>query len=194
MPFAVVYDACVLYPAPLRDLLLRVAQAGLVQARWSPTILDECFASIARERPDLAPERLARTRELMERALPAAMVHSYEPLVDGLQLPDPDDRHVLAAAIRAGAQAIVTFNLKDFPAESLARYDIDAKHPDEFVLDCLDLAPALVANCLREQAQALRSPPKSVAEVLAELRAGGLVQSVARINELFGGDLTSTIT
>lgn len=65
-------------------------------------------------------------------------------------MPDPDDRHVVAAAIRAGAQTIVTFNLRDFPSGVLSRYDIEAKHPDDFVLDCLDLAPALVSNCLRE--------------------------------------------
>ena len=149
-------------------------------------ILDECFRSIERERPELAPARLARTRELMERALPAAMVQDFESLVDSVTLPDPDDRHVVAAAIRAGAQAIVTFNLRDFPAEVLRLYDLDAKHPDEFVLDCLDLAPALVANCVREQAGALRQPARSVADVLADLRAGGLVQSVARLHELFG--------
>lgn len=192
MPFAVVYDACVLHPAPLRDLLLRVARAGIVQARWSPTILDECFSSIARERPDLDPKRLERTRELMEIALPAAMVHEYESLIDAISLPDIDDRHVAAAAVRAGAQAIITFNLKDFPAAALARYGIDAKHPDDFVLDCLDLAPALVANCIREQASALRNPQRSIADVLADLRNGGLVQSVARLNELCGGDVPSS--
>lgn len=128
----------------------------------------------------------------MNIALPGAMIDEYAPLIEGLELPDPNDRHVLAAAIRAGAQAIVTFNLRDFPSAVLSRYDIDAKHPDEFVLDCLDLAPALVANCLREQVSALRSPARSVTELLADLRSGGLVQSVARLNELLGGERPST--
>jgi predicted nucleic acid-binding protein len=192
VPFSVVYDACVLHSAPLRDLLLRVAQSGIVQARWSSKILDECFESIARVRPDLEPERLERTRRLMEVALPAAMVYEYESLIDAIDLPDVDDRHVVAAAIRAGAQAIVTFNLKHFPATALSRYDIDSKHPDQFVLDCLDLAPAIVAHCVREQADSLRNPPRSIVDVLAELRNGGLVQSVARLNELFGGDPPSS--
>lgn len=186
MPFAVVYDACALYPAPLRDLLMRIARTGIVQARWSDAILDECFASIARERPELDRERLARTRALMQAALPAATVHDFKHLVDGIELPDPDDRHVVAAAIRGGAQAIITFNLKDFPQEALRRFDIEAKHPDDFVIDCLDLAPALVANCVREQAAALRNPARSVGEVLSDLRAGGLVQAVAKLNELLG--------
>jgi hypothetical protein len=78
--FTVVYDACVLYPAPLRDLLLRVAMTGIVRARWSETILDECFRSIAAQRPDLAPEALARTRELMNRAVPDCLVTGFEDL------------------------------------------------------------------------------------------------------------------
>ena len=107
MAFIVVYDACVLYPAPLRDLLIRIANAGIVQAKWSERILDECFRSILRQRPDLSAEALQRTRELMAIAVPDCMVTAFEPLEAGLTLPDPDDRHVLAAAIRANAQVIV---------------------------------------------------------------------------------------
>ena len=116
MAFVVLYDACVLYPAPLRDLLVRLANTGVVRARWSAAILDECFRNILENRPELKPEALQRTRELMTRAVPDCMVTGFEQLIDGLVLPDSDDRHVLAAAIRAGAQAIVTFNLGDFPA------------------------------------------------------------------------------
>src|SRR5678809_409481 len=99
MAFVVVYDACVLYPAPLRDLLLRVARTGLVRARWSDAILDECFRSILENRPELRPEALDRTRELMKLAVPDGIVEGYEDLIAGLTLPDPDDRHVLAMAI-----------------------------------------------------------------------------------------------
>jgi predicted nucleic acid-binding protein len=122
--FIVLYDSCVLYPAPLRDLLIRIAAAGVVQARWSEAILEECFRSILNERPDLKPTALARTRELMKEAVRDCMVTGYEGLLGGLKLPDPDDRHVLAAAIRAGAQVIVTLNLKDFPPSALKPYDI----------------------------------------------------------------------
>lgn len=186
MAFVVLYDACVLYPAPLRDLLVRLANTGIVRARWSKPILDECFRSILENRPDLKPDSLERTRELMTHAVPDCVVAGFDALVGGLDLPDPDDRHVLAAAIRAGAQSIVTFNLKDFPDEKLAPYNVEAKHPDEFVLDALDLAPALVATVVSDQATALRSPPRTVGELLDTLRAQGLVRSVAKLRELFG--------
>ncbi len=142
MAFVVLYDACVPYPAPLRDLFVRLANTGVVRARWSTAILDECFRHILVNRPDLKPEALQRTRDLMARAVPDCLVTGFEQLIDGLVLPDPDDRHVLAAAIRAGAQAIVTFNLDDFPAARLQPYNIDAKHPDDFVIDTIDLSPA----------------------------------------------------
>ena len=111
MAFVVVYDAAVLYPAPLRDLLLRVARTGLVRAHWTEQILDECFRNILANRPDLSVASLARTRELMNQAIPDVIVTGYQSLIDGLTLPDPDDRHVLAAAIRAEAQVIVTCHI-----------------------------------------------------------------------------------
>lgn len=186
MAFVVVYDACVLYPAPLRDLLLRVARTGLVRARWSDAILDECFRSILENRPELKPEALDRTRALMNRAVADCIVVGYEGLIDGLTLPDPDDRHVLAAAIRAGAQMVVTFNLKDFPEEVLAAYGIEAKHPDEFIIDQIGLAPGALVNVVVEQAQSLKNPPRMVPELLDTLRDCGLIQSVAKLRELFG--------
>jgi predicted nucleic acid-binding protein len=158
----------------------------VVRARWSEIILDECFRNISKQRPELKPELLARTRELMKRAVPDCLVTGFEGLVDGLVLPDPDDRHVLAAAIRAGAQTIVTFNLRDFPDEKLASYDIEAKHPDEFVLNTIDLAPAIVTKVVGEQAAALRNPPRTIADLLETLRDQGLVRSVAKLRELFG--------
>lgn len=125
-----------------------------------------------------------RTRKLMNAALPAASVLHYESLISGLTLPDANDRHVLAASMRAGAQVIVTFNMNDFPSAYLNRYDVVAKHPDDFVMECLDLAPAIVATCVVTQASDLRAPPRSVQDVLNTLRDRGLVQSVARLNEL----------
>jgi hypothetical protein len=119
MAFVVIYDACVLYPAPLRDLLLRMAAKGLVRARWTDQILDECFRNILINRPDLNEASLQRTRDLMNRAIPDVLVTGFEGLIAGLDLPDADDRHVLAAAISAGAQVIVTVNLDDFPADRL---------------------------------------------------------------------------
>ena len=170
----------------MRDLLIRIANAGIVRARWSERILDECFRSILERRPDLNATSLDRTRQLMCAAVPDCLVTRYEHLEEGLQLPDADDRHVLAAAIRAGAQAIVTTNLKDFPDHILERYDIEAKHPDEFILDSIDIAPGAVARCVTEQAAACRNPPVSVPTLLDTLRDCGLVRSVARLREQLG--------
>jgi predicted nucleic acid-binding protein len=185
--FVVIYDACVLYPAPLRDLLIRVARTGIVRARWSTAILDECFSNILEQRPDLSAAQLNRTRELMVRAIPDCMVEGFDDLIAGLSLPDPDDRHVLATAIRAGAQTIVTFNLKDFPVERLASYGVEAQHPDDFVFDLLDLAPGAVLSAVNAQLASLKNPPQTFDQVLDTLRSQGLAQSVARVRELFGG-------
>jgi predicted nucleic acid-binding protein len=128
----VVYDACVLYPFHLRDLLVRLAMSGLFQAKWTDTILDECFASLRSNRPDLDPERLDRTRQLMCTAVRDCLVTGHESLIEGLDLPDPDDRHVLAAAIRCDAQVIVTWNLANFPASALEPFDLEAQSPGRF--------------------------------------------------------------
>jgi predicted nucleic acid-binding protein len=120
MTFTVVYDANVLYPNTLRDLLIRIAQSGTVQAKWTNAILDEMAAALRRNRPDIPAEKIERLRELMNKAVRDCLVSGHEPLIEGLKLPDPDDRHVLAAAIMAGAQVIVTRNLRDFPAAEIA--------------------------------------------------------------------------
>jgi predicted nucleic acid-binding protein len=119
MAFTVIYDANVLYPNSLRDLLIRIAQAGVVQAKWSSEILDEALGSLRRNRPDISQDKISRLRDLLNAAVPDCLVTGYEPLIEGLKLPDAKDRHVLAAAIKAGAQVIVTRNLKDFPASDL---------------------------------------------------------------------------
>lgn len=181
MAFVVVYDANVLYPSTLRDLLIRIAQAGLVQAKWTEQILDEVFTNLRANRPDLDPARLQRTHDLMNAALRDCRVTGYEPLIASLTLPDPDDRHVLAAAIRARAQVIVTNNLTDFPAATLQAWDIEAKSPDEFVLDQLDLSRAAVYGAVQRIADSWSHPPGTVADVIAALERDGLIQSAATL-------------
>lgn len=181
MPSVVLYDANVLYPSTLRDLLIRVAQAGLVQAKWTERILDEVFGNIATNRPDLDPQRLARARELMNTAVRDCLVMGYEPLVDALDLPDPDDRHVLAAAIKARAQLIVTHNLKDFPSTVLAGWDMEAKSADDFILDQIDLSHDSVYGAVQRIADSRGNPPATFADVLAMLERDGLVESVAAL-------------
>jgi len=181
--FVVLYDANVLYPSTLRDLLIRIAQAGLVHAKWTDQILDEAFRNLTANRPDLDPQRLARTRELMNRAVRDCLVTGYEPLIDALELPDPDDRHVLAAAIKARAQVIVTNNLKDFPPASLEPWDMEAKSPDDFILDQIDLSRETVYGAVQRIADSMTNPPASLADVLAMLERDSLVEASAALRQ-----------
>jgi predicted nucleic acid-binding protein len=133
MPAVVVYDANVLYPSTLRDVLIRVGIAGLARPKWTDRLLDEVFRNLRANRPDLDPARLDRTRRLMNEAIRDVAVTGHEHLIDQLDLPDPDDRHVLAAAIHAEARVIVTRNLRDFPASRLTPWGVEARHPDDFL-------------------------------------------------------------
>ena len=179
--YSVLYDACVLYPAPLRDLLLRLALVDLFRARWTETILDECFRNLARNRPDLDQQQLDRTRALMNAHVLDALIMGHESLVGSLLLPDADDRHVLAAAICGGVDAIITYNLDDFPAAALKPYGVEAQHPDDFIACQLDLSPARVLTALREQRAALKRNPRTLDEFLTTLEQQRLVQTVARL-------------
>lgn len=180
MRFTVVYDACVLYPAPLRDFLMHLALTGLFAAKWSDDIHDEWIAGLLRTRPELA-EPLQRTRQLMNAAVPDALVKGYKNLIPGLTLPDPDDRHVLAAAIRANAQIIVTFNTKDFPSSILDEYGVEALHPDLFVEHQLGLNEAAVITAAKRHRASLRHPEKSAIEYLETMAAQGLSVSVEKL-------------
>lgn len=181
MAFVVVYDASVLYPSTTRDLLIRLAQAGLVQAKWTATILDEVFGNLGQNRPDLDPGKLQRTRALMAAAIRDVLVVGYEPLIDVLDLPDPDDRHVLAAAIRARAQLIVTNNLRDFPTSALAPWDLEAAGADAFVRAQSDLDRDLVYAAIARIADSWRNPPGTVDDVLARLQHDGLIETVSAL-------------
>ena len=181
MAFVVLYDACVLYPNTVRDLLIRIHQAGLVQAKWTDAILDEVFRALRTTRPDITEEQHDRLRSLMVKAVPDCLVANYESLVEGLALPDPGDRHVLAAAIRARAQVIVTDNRRDFPASYLDGWDIDAKTADEFVLDQISLNRQAVYGEIVRIADSRNNPPESVDDVLRHLERSGLVESVTAL-------------
>ncbi|MBK5511051.1 PIN domain-containing protein [Pseudomonas sp. TH15] len=180
-PFTAVYDACVLYPAPLRDFLMWLALSGRFRARWSLEIHNEWKRSLLKNRPDLTPEQLDRTSELMDQAIPDACVCDYSDLISGLTLPDENDRHVLAAAIRCGAGVIVTFNLKDFPDAYLAPFGIEAQHPDEFVENLFHLDAAVVIAAAQRQRQQLKMPPMEVEPFLNLLQRQGLSKSVGAL-------------
>ena len=181
MAFTVVHDANVLHPASLRDFLIRLASTGLYRAKWTDAILDEMVASVIRANPELDPDRFERTRNLMVKAVSGCLVTGYEPLIDAMKLPDEDDRHVVAAAIRCHAGVIVTSNLRDFPDSDLDQFDIEAQSPDRFVLHLLEIAPDEVISVIARQAAALSQPPQSYQQLLDRLAQVGLLRSVAAI-------------
>jgi predicted nucleic acid-binding protein len=164
-PFVVVLDANVLFPFTLRDTLLRAAAAGFYQLRWSSKILDEMSRNLVATQT-MSADKAQRLRAIMEREFPDAEVKGYEPLVASMSN-DEKDRHVVAAAVRAGAQVIVTANLKDFTP---LPEGVEAQSPDEFLGNLFDLGPDEFVELLREQAADLVRPPMTFEDLLETLR------------------------
>jgi hypothetical protein len=160
---------------------MELAAARLFRAKWSEQVQEEWISNLLKNRTDLTRERLERTKALMERAVPDAIVTEYEDLIEGLKLPDPGDRHVLAAAIASECDAIVTFNLKHFPPDYLAKFSIEPLHPDDFIHYQFGLDNASVIVAAQRCRARLIDPPKSAADYIACLEAQGLPKTV---NEL----------
>ncbi len=157
-------DANVLYSNLLRDTLLSLAIADLYHAQWTADIQDEWTRNLAANRPDIAP-RLPDLVKLMNTAVPDCLVMGYEKLIDCIELPDPTDRHVVAAAIAGHADAIVTFNKKDFPPEVLGPYGIELQDPDEFLTNQLQLHPMTAVgaiNRMRSRWKVKRTPQEMI--------------------------------
>ena len=179
--FTAFLDASVLYPAPVRDLLIELAVSDLYRAKWSNAVHDEWIRALLQNRSDLTRAQLDRTRDLMSEHVRDAVVTDFEPLIDVLELPDPHDRHVLAAAIRGRADLIVTVNLRDFPSDRLDRWGIEAQHPDEFLTHQFHLSQPVFLHAVRTVRKRLRNPPRSVQEYLDTLRTQGLLATVGEI-------------
>lgn len=178
------FDACVLFPAPLRDLLVQLALADIFQAKWTDQIHEEWIRNVLKNRQDIAKEQLERTKGLMNSKVRDCLITGYEWLIPSLQLPDLDDQHVLAAAITSDAKIIVTFNLKDFPDSALNPYGIEAKHPDDFIADLIELQPLIVAGEAEVVRQRLKNPPKTFDEYTEILLKQGLQRSVTMLKKL----------
>ena len=183
--YTVALDACALVPIVLADTLLRVAERGLYRPLWSERILAEAQGAILGIHPDIDAATVARRFNDMEVAFDDAMVMGWEDLEETISLPDPDDRHVVAAAIRGGAQAIVTSNLADFPSDALAAFDLEAVHPDDFLLDQLDLSPVVVQDVAREQAAHSNAPPLTVQDLILRLDRAGVPKFADELGRLF---------
>jgi predicted nucleic acid-binding protein len=166
--FSAVLDACVLWPNSLRDTLLRLAESP---RQYIPKWTDQIWYEVARNLEARGRSTQHQTKHLVEEVhthFPESFVTGYEPFVELMQN-DPKDRHVLAAAVRCGAQVIVTSNLKDFPFEVLAEWGIEPQHPDDFLVYQCDLNPAVVISKLHEQAANIN---RSLPALLRTLQKG----------------------
>ena len=174
-------DANTLYPPTIRGVLLELAQADAYAPLWSEAVHQEWMRALAEKRPDLAGAPIARIRRLMEAYVGDVTVTNYEHLIPTLSLPDPDDRHVLAAALHGRANVIVTSNLGDFPAAALAPHSITAQSPDEFVLSLLTADGETVTAALAADRADLVNPALDVERYLGVLSRGGLPKSAAAL-------------
>jgi len=170
-------DASVLYPALLRNILMRLAIHGRFRAHWSARVHEEWITALLRNRKDLVRSQLERTRALMDSHVRDACVEGYEDRIDSLSLPDADDRHVLAAAIHCGANHIVTANLRDFPSAALAPFGVEACHPDAFILGLLENDRDAVLATICRLRKAYKNPPLTASNLVATMKKHGLAAS-----------------
>ncbi len=175
-------DANVLYSAAIRDICMEVALAKMYRAKWSADVHREWIESLLSNRHDLKRINLERTRDLMDLSIPTAMVTGYEQLIEGIPIEnDPDDRHVVAAAIIGQCDVIVTNNLSHFPIDKLKDYDLEVQRPDDFLAHHLDLEPGTFCSAVRTSRVGKKNPPYSVEEYLSNLTQQGLVVTVAEL-------------
>ena len=178
-----ILDSCVLYSAVLRDFFMRLLLEKTFQGKWTEEIHQEWIRNVLEDRPDLAREQLERSRDKMNLWGGDCLVRNYEAIISSLSLPDENDRHVLATAIVAKANFIVTFNLSDFPPKTLQTYEVQAIHPDKYLCALLDLEEERFLEGVRVHRASLKKPPKTPEEYLETLRSNGLTQLTSRLKD-----------
>lgn len=181
--FTVLVDANVFFGARLRSLVLTLAQTKMFRARWTERIHDEWMRNVA-EKQNLPIEKLARTRAFMDAAVLNCLVGGYEQLETSFVLPDPDDRHVVAAAVKTRADLILTFNRKDFPPDILEPLGLATQHPDDFLQDMFGISTELFIEAVREDFRHYLAPPLSFDAYVASLARSGVSKTAALIGEL----------
>ncbi len=186
-PPVAVLDACVLYPFHTRNLLVQFAVDRLVDVRWTDRIHDEWMRNLAANAPGVSMGRLERTRDLMKAALPMADVRGYEPLIPGIVLPDPDDRHVVAAAVAGGASVVVTWNTSDFPEAELARHGLRRETPDQFSLGLYAAASEAVLAAVANARMNLRVSTPTADGFASALVQQGLLGFAGAISDTLPG-------
>ncbi|MDO4537980.1 MAG: PIN domain-containing protein [Coriobacteriales bacterium] len=166
-------DANVFVHAWTLDVLLSAADTGMVEPRWSRDVILEAERAFSEVRPGSA----GQARAMMEaagRAYPDAMVEGYETRIAALEMPDDGDRHVLAAAAESGCDSIVTYNLRDFPQETLALYGLEALHPDDLLMRMVEMDPDAMRTIMKTLVRTKAHPPRTIAEEVAGLRRNRL--------------------
>jgi len=176
------FDANIFYPAPLRDFMVQFAKDAMLRARWTNLVHEEWISALLRNSPELDRSQLERARKLMDNAIRDCLVEGYEHLIPTLTLPDPNDRHILAAAIHCRADVIVTQNLRDFPASELSNYRIRAQHPDDFIFELMGREVVETARKRRANLE-IEGYPQTVDEYLATLKRNGLAQVAAELGK-----------
>jgi predicted nucleic acid-binding protein len=188
--FVVVLDACTLFPASLRDTLLRAAEAGLYRLQLTDEILEEVKHNLTLKK-GMPSEKAIRLITVIKEQFPEALVSQHHQIISSMTNHEKD-RHVLAAAVICRAQMIVTQNLKDFPSESLSPFDIEAQSPEDFLINLLHLSPDVIIKILIDQANELRNPSRTIAELLDTLRqhAPNFVNLIRKELYGYGEDVT----
>ncbi|WP_019011212.1 PIN domain-containing protein [Deinococcus aquatilis] len=181
-------DANVLYPSLLRDLLIRLDIEGLCRLRWSDEVNHEWINALVRDR-GFEPEPLLRTQALMDRALPHARVTGFGHLIPDLTLPDPDDRHVFAAALHSRVPHLLTFNLSDFPAHALPTGAPQVIHPDAWLAPVLSQDLQVTCQVLRQLVAPFRKPPRTISDVARQLTQILMPQSAEVLEKMVAQDI-----
>jgi predicted nucleic acid-binding protein len=181
--YTALLDANVLYGRLLRDVLLSLADAHLYSAKWSADIRDEWMRNLIANRPE-TQDSVRSVATAMEDAIPDCLVTGYEHLIEGLVLPDPGDRHVLAAAITGHADCIVTLNQKDFPAEVLSAFGIESQTPDEFVLNQIMLRTTIALSAIKRMRVRWKKPEYSGTTLVDLMEKRGLTQTAAHLRDV----------
>lgn len=176
-----VLDANVLYGEFVRDMLLSLFYEGLFEAKWTAQITDEWVRHLLENKPSLTRESVQNTVMKMHQIRPSPLVDNYRQFIDKVDLPDANDRHVLAAAIASEARKIVTWNLRDFPERILATFGIVAESPDKFLADLVIEQPAEVARVFRNMRARRKKSAHSVDEFFETMKRGGLELTVRQL-------------
>jgi predicted nucleic acid-binding protein len=184
MPIVAVLDANVLYPAPIRDLLLHMAFLSIYQPKWSDKIQEEWTCSLLAKRSDLKKSSLKNTCKWMDTVFPDARTLKDKELKTPINLPDKNDIHIVETAINSHANYIITFNLKDFPKDELEKYDVETIHPDDFVCQMLDELPDVILKAFHNQVLLLKKPAKTADEVLTAIQRCGLPKTENKLRRL----------